>query len=231
MGKTYGYCRISTPHQSIERQARNILREYPDAVLFEEVYTGTKLERPKFQLLLRRIHAGDTIVFDEVSRMSRDAEEGFALYEELYAKGVNLVFLKEPHINTDTYRKSMNTQIEMTGEKVDMILEGVNKYLMALAKEQIRLAFAQSQKEVDFLHQRTSDGIREASDRGKQIGRPKGSRLITKKGREAKAAIIKYSKDFSGMMKDVEIMKMQKKKKNQYYVWKRQLRNETVARQ
>ncbi|WP_462404573.1 recombinase family protein [Enterocloster bolteae] len=44
----------------------------------------------------------DTIIFHSFSRMSRNAEEGFSLYEELFTKGVNLVFLKEPHINTDT---------------------------------------------------------------------------------------------------------------------------------
>ena len=42
------------------------------------------------------------IIFDSESRMSRNAEEGFNLYEELYLKGVTLVFIKEPHINTDT---------------------------------------------------------------------------------------------------------------------------------
>ena len=96
----FGYCRISTPQQSIERQARNILRAYPTAILYEEAYTGTKLDRPKFKVLLKRVKPGDTIIFDEVSRMSRNADEGFELYKELYDKGVELVFLKEPHINT-----------------------------------------------------------------------------------------------------------------------------------
>ena len=222
--RIYGYCRISTRRQSIDRQVRNILREYPDAILYEEAYTGTKLDRPKFQLLLKRVRSGDTIVFDEVSRMSRDAEEGFTLYEELYKKGINLVFLKEPHINTDTYKKSVASQIEMTGDKVDLILEGVNKYLMALAKEQIRLAFRQSQKEIDYLHKRTSEGIETARMNGKQIGRSIGTKVVTKKAREGKKAIQKYSKDFNGMLKDVEIMKMLRCSRNQYYVWKRQLK-------
>ena len=43
----------------------------------------------------------------------------------------------------------------MTGTNVDYILEGVNEYLMALAKEQIKLAFEQSEKETEDLHQRT----------------------------------------------------------------------------
>jgi DNA invertase Pin-like site-specific DNA recombinase len=39
----YGYCRISRPQQSIERQVRNIKAEYPEAVVVQESYTGTKM--------------------------------------------------------------------------------------------------------------------------------------------------------------------------------------------
>ena len=70
------------------------------------------------------------------------------MYEELYNKGIELVFLKEPHINTSTYKKALESNISMTGTNVDFILEGVNKYLMSLAKEQIRLTFVQLEKEV-----------------------------------------------------------------------------------
>ena len=38
----YGYCRISTSRQNIDRQIRNIQSAYPDAVIIQEVYTGTK---------------------------------------------------------------------------------------------------------------------------------------------------------------------------------------------
>ena len=80
----YGYARISTRKQNIERQVRNILREYPDAHIIREVYTGTKLQsRKDLQKLINQIRPGDSIVFDQVSRMSRNADEGFELYEKL----------------------------------------------------------------------------------------------------------------------------------------------------
>lgn len=100
----YGYCRISKPKQSIERQIRNIKALYPDAVIVQEVFTRTRLDRKEWQKLMRVIQPGDTIIFDSVSRMSGNAEEGFAAYQELYEKGITLVFLKEPHINTETYK-------------------------------------------------------------------------------------------------------------------------------
>ena len=95
----FGYCRISTDRQNIERQIRNIQKEYPDAIIKQEVYTGTKTDgRKVFEQLLKIVRSRDTIVFDSVSRMSRNAEIGFQVYQELYDKGVELVFLKEPHI-------------------------------------------------------------------------------------------------------------------------------------
>ena len=67
--------------QNIKRQVRNILSQYPDAKIIKETYTGTKLEgRKEFEKLLKIIQKDDTIVFDEVSRMSRNKEEGCLLY-------------------------------------------------------------------------------------------------------------------------------------------------------
>lgn len=108
----YGYCRISTPTQNIDRQIRNIKAAFPDAHIVQEVYTGTKYQgRKELDKLLRIVQPGDTIVFDSVSRMSRSADEGCQLYEELFARNIQLRFLKEPHINTETYRETIQRQI------------------------------------------------------------------------------------------------------------------------
>lgn len=224
MSKVYGYCRISTKQQNIERQQRNITGAYPTAIIVNEVYTGTKLEgRKEFEKLLSKVKAGDTIVFDSVSRMSRNAEDGFKLYEELYSKGISLVFIKEPHINTDTYKKAFESNVAMTGTAVDLILEGINKYLLALAKEQIKLAFEQSEKEVQDLRQRTKEGIETARLNGKQIGAVEGKSLTTKKSIQAKEQIKKYSKDFDGSLSDVDVMKLIGVARNSYYKYKKEL--------
>ena len=220
----YGYCRISTQSQNIERQVRNILAAYPNAEIIREVYTGTTFQgRDKLEKLLKKVRRDDTIVFDSVSRMSRSAEEGFCLYQVLFNKGVHLVFLKEPHINTDTYRKALASKVGLTGDKVDFILEGVNRYLMELAKEQIIIAFQQAEKEVTDLHQRTKEGIETARLNGKQIGQRPGSKLTTKKSIAAKADIIKYSKDFNGTLNDLECMRMIGIARNTYYKYKKEL--------
>lgn len=221
----YGYCRISRKQQSIDRQIRNIKEAYPTSIIIEEAFTGTKIDRPKFDKLLKKVKPGDTIVFDSVSRMSRSAEEGFELYKELYDNGINLVFLKEPHINTEVYKDTINRQnVPMTGTDVDVLLEGVNKYLMILAEKQFKLAFEQAEKEVMDLRQRTIEGIETARLNGKQIGGTKGKKLITKKSIKAKEQIQKYSKDFNGTLKDIEVMKLIGVSRNSYYKYKNELK-------
>lgn len=222
----YGYVRISTKKQSIERQVRNIKAYNEKAVIVEEIYTGTKTDRPEWSKLYKKVKAGDTIVFDSVSRMSRNASEGFAVYEELYNRGVELIFLKERYIDTATYKNALESNVKLTGTTVDFILEGVNKYLMALAKEQIRLAFEQSEKEVEDLRQRTKEGIETARLNGKQIGRVDGATLITKKSIEAKEQIKKHSVDFGGTLKDADVIKLTGLARNTYYKYKRELKEE-----
>lgn len=222
--KIWGYVRVSTVKQSIERQIRNIKAIYPNAVIVTDEYTGTKLDRPGWTKVYKAAKAGDVIVFDSVSRMSRDAVEGFEVYQELFNRGVTLVFIKEPHINTETYKKAMTNGVPLTGTNVDLILKGVNEYLMALAREQIELAFEQAQKEVDDLHQRTREGIETARLNGKQIGNVKGVKLTTKKSVAAKSIIRTHSKDFGGILEDADVIKLAGVSRNSYYKYKRELR-------
>lgn len=222
--KVYGYVRVSTVKQSIERQIRNVKERYPDAVIVTDEYTGTKLDRPGWTNLYKKVKSGDVIVFDSVSRMSRDAEEGFQVYEELFRRGVELIFLKEPQINTETYKKAMDGQIQLAiksgnvaaDELIGGIAEAINKYLLALAKEQIRLAFDQAEKEVEDLHQRTREGIETARLSGKQIGQKEGAKLDVKKREPITDLIRKYSKDFDGNLDDVGVMAILRTKKIRY---------------
>lgn len=231
----YGYCRISRKTQRIERQERNILNAYPNAHIIKETYTGTKIQgRKELDKLLKKVESGNTIIFDSASRMSRNADEAIELYEELFNRNVNLIFLKEPHINTDTFKKALENQIEVnlnTGNEatdtfINGIIEALNKYTIDLAKEQIKLVFAQAQKEVDDLHQRTVEGLITARLEGKQIGQSKGAKLTTKKSKEAKEIIKKHSKDFNGTLDDSDVMKLAGISRNTYYKYKKELKEE-----
>ena len=231
MGKDYGYARISTKRQSINRKIRNILAVSPDAIIFQEVFTGTKFYgRKELDKLLRVVKAGDRIIFDSVSRMSRNADEGVALYFELYDKGISLVFLKEPHINTDVYKEALQQrQIALTGDDLDLILEGINRYLLCIMDKQVRIAFEQAEKEVEDLHKRTSEGLLTAKLEGKQVGGVKGKKLNVKKAVVAKSKIQELSKDFDGSLSDVDLMAIVGVSRNTYYKYKRELILERVG--
>ena len=161
MNKIYGYCRISTKKQSIERQIRNIKKAYPDAIIIEEEYTGTTIDRKKWNKLYSHVTTGDTIIFDEVSRMSRNAAEGYELYMNLMEHGINLIFLKEHHIDTDEYKRRTENHIQKIESQNDNISKLINGILDLVAefekenlKDNIRLAFEQAEHERLFLIKR-----------------------------------------------------------------------------
>lgn len=221
----YGYCRISTAKQNIERQVNNIKKYNPKAIVIKEVFTGTKVYgRKSFKRLLDTVKPGDTIIFDSVSRMSRDAESGFEIYQELYDRKVELIFLKEPYINTSIYKKALSNNVELTGTKADILLKAVNEYLVELVREQIRVAFECAEKEVVDLRQNTREGIENARMKGKQIGRRCGVSVETKKSIASKKDIQKLSKDFGGALNDVDCIRLLGLARNTYYKYKREIR-------
>ena len=170
--------------------------------------------------------------------MSRNAEEGFALYKELYGRGVELVFLKEHHIDTATYRQELQKQLEISvssgDEATDELMQGIiaslNRYIMNLAQRQIQLAFQQSQKEVDDLRQRTREGIETARRNGKQIGQKTGRTLHVKKKAPIQKMILEYSRTFGGPFRDNQVINiinscgMFRISRNIYYKYKRELK-------
>lgn len=220
----YGYVRVSTLKQKVERQISNIKKEFPNAVIIDEAYTGTSMSRPRWNKLVKTLKPGDTVIFDEVSRMARTAQEGFETYLDLYNKGINLVFLKERHIDTEVYKQTFNNHIALTGTDVDCVLRGVNEYLMILAKKQIEIAFNTAEQEVDYLHMRVKEGMARARAEGKQIGRAEGSRIETKKAVAMKEKIVKMSKDFNGNMADKEIIETLGIARNTFYKYKGQIK-------
>ena len=222
----YLYCRISRPTQNIERQVRNLTALYPQGVVIKEAYTGTKIDRPEWSKLFKKVKVGDKICFDSVCRMSRDEVEGFKTYEALFNRGVELEFINEPYVNTATFKNALNNGVPMTGTNVDCILEGVNQFLMELAREQIKLAFQQAQKETDDLHIRVSQGLVTARLNGKQIGGVIGSKYKVKKSQKAKEQIKKYSKDFNGNLADGEVIVLTGLSRKTYYKYKKELKEE-----
>ena len=190
MGTEYGFLRVSTPHQDISRQRINILRNYPDAILYEEIHSGGDYNGcVVLNKLLRIVQEGDTIIFDSVSRFTRDNVTGPKEYRRLFKMGVNLVFLNEPYINTDNYRNALDVALPRTGTFIDPIIEGVEEALLQLAEQQVQDAFNQANKEMLDIRKRTSQALQKKIAENRvlppeqqiRIGTQRGDTFTTKK--------------------------------------------------
>ena len=99
---------------------------------------------------------------------------------------------------------------------------------MILAENQIKAAFKTAQHEVDFLHKRTSEGVRRAQANGKPVGRKAGASIKTRKGTLTKELIRKHCREFGGTLKDTDIIKLAGVTRNTFYKYKRELKKENL---
>lgn len=231
-----GYARVSTPTQKLSRQIDNLKKAYPDIVIVQETYSGKTQNRPKWQKLLRQCRAGNVskLVFDEVSRFSRNAEEAIKEYKELYELGIELEFIKEPHINSEVYRQASQRQINIdtsamdadTAHLLNTVIEGLNDYLLAVAEKQIRLAFERAQAERELLSKRTSEGLKQAKLMGSKVGRQKGERLETRKKKRAVKIIRQHYKLLGGELTATQCFLLCQVTKSTFYRYINEMREE-----
>lgn len=237
---TVGYARVSTPKQTLRRQIENLKAAYPDIVVISEVYTGSTDNRPKWKKLMRQCRSGivSKLVFDEVSRFSRNAEEAIVEYKELYELGIELEFLKEPHINSKIYREASERKIKIatdgmddeTATLINTVIGGLNDYLLSVAEKQIYLAFEHAQKERELLAKRTSEGLKQAKLMGSKVGRQPGQKLVTKKAKRAKRIIRNHYELFGGELTATQCFTLAQITKSTFYRYLAEMRKEDMEK-
>lgn len=99
---TFGYARVSTESQNLDRQI-DALRKHGVDIIYNEKMTGTKKDRPELSKMLERMTTGDTVIIESLSRLGRSTKDLIELTEQFHSKGVNLISLKES-IDTNTAR-------------------------------------------------------------------------------------------------------------------------------
>lgn len=177
-GNLYAYCRVSTKDQKLERQEKNIKEYYKkkleDLIFFEEKFTGTTSDRPEWKKLIKIVREGDTIIFDSVSRMSRDGEEGYNDYLNLWKRKINLIFLNEQYLNTEIFNSQIAMYDKIENIEIDdtfsPLIKGIIETLKNILKKQIKVAFEQAEKERDDIVKRITEGQKLTI---KKMGRPK----------------------------------------------------------
>ena len=140
---TFGYARVSTESQNLDRQL-DVLQAYGVDILYNEKVTGTKRDRPELAKMLERMTDGDTVVIESLSRLGRSTKDLIELVERFSAAGVHLVSLKEA-IDTNT----------PTGKLLFTLMSAIAQF------------------ERDTIADRTREGLRAARARGRVGGRPK----------------------------------------------------------
>ena len=152
--KVIGYIRVSTDKQDAAKQ-RHLLLEYSQQQQFViddfvsiEVSSRKSTRERRIDELLDRLQQGDTLLAAELSRLGRNMLEVLNIINELSEQGVKLIFVRQPELST-------------TGQH--------GKLLLAIYSY-----FAETER--DFISVRTKQGLAAARAKGKQLGRPKGSK-------------------------------------------------------
>jgi DNA invertase Pin-like site-specific DNA recombinase len=152
--KAIGYIRVSTDQQDLEKQ-KHLLLQYAhtqqllvDEFIQAEVSSQKSTKERRIDELLAKLEGGDVLLVAELSRLGRNMLQTLNLVNELSERGVKLAFVRQPELST---------------------LGPHTKLLLAIYSY-----FAETERE--FISIRTKQGLAAAKAKGKQLGRPKGSR-------------------------------------------------------
>lgn len=140
----FGYMRVSTIDQNLDRQEQQLKEAGCERIFFEKI-TGVKRDRPELNRMLEFLRQGDTVVVTDLTRLSRSTKDLIEIAELISQKGVNLKSLKEAWLDTTTAH----------GKMLFTIFAGIAQF------------------ERDLTSERTKEGIKAAKKRGKHPGRPK----------------------------------------------------------
>lgn len=119
----FGYARVSTIGQDLESQIQSLKNEGCEKI-YEEKFTGTKSDRPKFQELLSEVKEGDTLVVTKLDRFARSTVDGIQTIKMLFQKGVKVHVLNMGLVeDTPTGRLIFNIMSSFAEFERDMIVE------------------------------------------------------------------------------------------------------------
>lgn len=144
MSKIYGYCRVSTKGQakdgnSLESQEK-LLKENGAIEIYQDSFTGTKILRPEFDKLLKKLQPGDTLMVTKLDRIARSMTQGSELINELIGKGIKVNILNIGVMdNTPSSKLIRNIFFSFAEFERDMIVERTQEgKAIAKAKEGYR---------------------------------------------------------------------------------------------
>lgn len=85
----YGYARVSTMHQDLQVQLKQLENENCDKI-YSEKYTGTNKKRPEFQKLIDMLQEGDTLVVTKLDRFARSTQDALEIIKDLFERNIKV---------------------------------------------------------------------------------------------------------------------------------------------
>lgn len=155
MKKVYGYARVSSKEQNLDRQLKALVEHgVEERDIITDKASGKTLERDGYQILKERmLREGDTLVVKSLDRLSRNKEH---IKQELE-------YFKLHHIRVKVL--DLPTTLVDLPEGQEWVFEMINNILIEVLSsiaEQERLT----------IKQRQAEGIAIAKEKGKHLGRP-----------------------------------------------------------
>ncbi len=225
MAKEFGYCSSGCTRPQFEKQIDSINRSYPNAIIIKELYSKTETDRTELNKLLAQLEKEDTLVVSSMDRISREPEKLFLIYNELARKGVKLIFINQPYMNTDVFLSAYEEMISEFPEPEHIAIE---KSIQRILKAQITRILEKSWEELQMHRSMMKESFQQAKAEGKQIGRVSGKRYESRKSFMIKELIQKYNQNYNGSMNDVQTMEQIRNdmgtiSRNTYYKYKKEL--------
>ena len=151
----YGYVRVSSKDQNVERQLA-VMKDLkiPKQNIFIDRQSGKDFNRPLYKKLLRKLRPGDTLFVKSIDRLGRNYEEIIEEWRTITKhKKADIVVTDLPLLDT----RGKNA-LDLTGVFISDLVLQILSYVSQTEREQIR--------------KRQAEGIAVAKARGVSFGRP-----------------------------------------------------------
>ncbi len=153
-GKVYGYVRVSTNEQNVDRQIAAMQDiGLTEKQIFIDKMSGKNFDRPAYQHLRKQLHEGDLLYIQSLDRLGRSYEDMIEEWRFLTkTKKVDICVIDMPLLNTQREKDLLGTFVS------DLVL-------------QILSFFAEMERKM--IKERQAQGIRAAKEKGVKFGRPR----------------------------------------------------------
>ncbi len=225
MAKEFGYCSSGCSRPQFDKQIESINRSFPNAIVIKEVYSKTVTDRAELKRLIAQLDQDDTLIVHSMDRLSRDPGELFTYYKELADKGVQLIFINQPYMNTEVF---MTVYKEMISQTPESSHPAVEESLQQLLKAQIAKILEKNWEDLQMQRSHMKESYQHAREEERKNGAGRGKRYESRKSFMVKELIKKYNQNYDGLMNDVQTMEQIRSdmgtiSRNTYYKYKKEL--------